>query len=98
MQDAIIESPRRTKNPKTLHHLSRSDLGDVIASIATSVPDVEGERPISPRYQVSQVKLGKQTKWGEMASLDVVTFTIKIRIEKEHRSKKEVKAQLQQYK
>lgn len=98
LQQAIIESPRRAKRAKTIHHLSRTDSRDVIASIATPVPDSEGQPHVTPRYQVLEVNLGKQTKWGEIATLVAATSTVQTRMEKDHKTKAEVKAQLRQYK
>lgn len=63
LQEAIVESSRRTKRAKTLHHLSRSDSGDVIVSIIALTHDMEEGSHGSPKYQISQVNLGKQTKW-----------------------------------
>lgn len=35
LQETIAKSPRRPKKAKTLHHLSRSDSGDIVARIVT---------------------------------------------------------------
>lgn len=78
----MVETPRKSKREKTLHHFTRSESGKVLASIATLMPGKECEELTPTTYQVSQVNLGKQTKWGEIAALDLATATIKIRIEK----------------
>lgn len=43
LQEAVTESPKRTKKDKTLQYLSRSDSGHVIANVATPIQGVEGE-------------------------------------------------------
>lgn len=50
------------------------------------------------QYQVSEVRLGKKTKWGELDTLEFATSVVRSRIEKEHNSQSEIKAQLEQYK
>lgn len=95
LQQAIIEEPRKTKRARTVHHLSRIGSGEVIVDVA--VP-TQAEGQDSPKYQVSQVKLGKQTKWGELHTLELATSVIRGRIEKEHISHSKVKAQPEQYK
>lgn len=58
----------------------------------------KGPPQATPKYQVLEVNMGKQNKWGEIATLVVATSTIQKIIEKEHKTKVEVKAQLRQYK
>lgn len=78
-----------------MHHLSRIGSGEVVADVA--VP-LQAEGQGSPKYQVSQVKLGKQMMWGELDTLELATNIIKGRMEKEYTSHVEVKAHLEQYK
>lgn len=42
--------------------------------------------------------MGKQTKWGELDTLEFATSEVRSKIEKEHISQSEVKAQLEQWK
>lgn len=37
VQQAITDSPRKAKRAKTIHHLSRTNLGDVIVSVEESI-------------------------------------------------------------
>lgn len=62
-----------------------------------TVPTQE-EGQSSPKYQVSKVKLDKQTIWGELDTLELATSVISGWMEKECTSHSEVKAQLEQYK
>ncbi|XP_059068859.1 uncharacterized protein LOC131859285 [Cryptomeria japonica] len=86
LQDVMVETPKKRKRENNLHHLIRNESGEVLASIATPMPGNEGEEPTPTSYQVSQVNLGKKIKWGEIATLDATTASIKRKIEKEHKS------------
>lgn len=91
LQQVITEEPPKVKKLKTIHHLSKIDSGEVTADVA--VPhEVEGQ--VSPKYQISQVNLGKQTKWGELDTLELATSVVRGRVEKEHTSNMELKVQL----
>lgn len=61
LQQAIIEELKKTKKDKTIHHLSRTGSSEVIVDILTPV-ETKREDPL--KYQVSQVRIGKQIKWG----------------------------------
>lgn len=64
----------KVKKAKTVHHLSRTGSGEVVADITVRL-QVEGQS--SPKYQVSQVKLGKKTKWGELDTLELATSVVR---------------------
>lgn len=59
LQQVITEEPPKAKKIKTVHHLSKTGSSEVIADVAVPL-QVEGQA--SPKYQISQVNLGKQTK------------------------------------
>ncbi|XP_059076533.1 uncharacterized protein LOC131875854 [Cryptomeria japonica] len=88
-KEAITEEPGKTKKVKTIQHFSRSGSGEVIADITAPI-QVEGGG--SPKYQVSQVGLGKQTKWGELDTFEFSTNVVRRQMENEHSSQAEVKA------
>lgn len=56
LQQVIMEEPPKGKRPKIVHHLSRTGSGEVVVDVA--VP-LKAEGQASPKYQVSQVNLGK---------------------------------------
>lgn len=74
-----MEEPKKTKSAKIIHHLSRTGSSEVIVDITFHV-ETEGEGP--SKYQVSQVRIGKQTKWGELDTLEFATSTVMSKMEK----------------
>lgn len=52
LQYVIMESLKRAKKDKTIHHLNRSDSRDLMANIAAPVPAKEGEEHASLSYQI----------------------------------------------
>lgn len=58
------------------------DSGEVIANIAAPELNSEGSSQATPRYQVSKVNLGKQTKWEEIDTLVATTSNVQSMMEK----------------
>lgn len=95
LHQVIIEEPPKAKKLKTIHHLSKMGSSEVIEDVTIPLQD-EGQA--SPKYQISQVNLGKQTKWGELDTLELATSVVRGHVEKENTSNMELKVQLGQYK
>lgn len=61
LQDVVVDTPRKSKKAKTIHHLTKSESRELMTNIATLMIRKEGEEQTPTGYQVSQVNLGRQT-------------------------------------